>query len=88
MSAHERRMAHMRERMAKLEASALAEKDWFLQGEAQAGAYLRSCFAALLLPYTPPSLYLSFLIIPFTILLPLMNRKHALLLVKCPCFYP
>ncbi|KAK9841258.1 hypothetical protein WJX74_002726 [Apatococcus lobatus] len=38
MSAHERRMARMRERVTKLEASALAERDWFLRGEANAGA--------------------------------------------------
>ena len=37
MSAHERRMTRMRERVAKLEASALAERDWFLRGEANAG---------------------------------------------------
>ena len=43
MSAHERRMARMRERVAKLEASSLAERDWFLRGEANAGISARSC---------------------------------------------
>lgn len=37
MSKHERQQLRMQERIAKLEAQNLAEKDWFMQGEAGAG---------------------------------------------------
>ena len=37
MSKHERQQARMQERIAKLEAQNMAEKDWFMQGEAAAG---------------------------------------------------
>lgn len=37
MSKHERQQLRMQERIAKLEAQNMAEKDWFMQGEAGAG---------------------------------------------------
>ena len=37
MSKHERQQARMQERIARLEAQNMAEKDWFMQGEAGAG---------------------------------------------------
>lgn len=44
MSKHERQQARMQERIARLEAQNMAEKDWFMQGEAGAGTR----------PHTPP----------------------------------
>ena len=38
MSKHERQQLRMQERIAKLEAQNMAEKDWFMQGEAGAGS--------------------------------------------------
>lgn len=77
MSAHERRMARMRERVAKLEASALAQRDWFLRGEAQAGVSCESCFAATWT--TPSNLHVTLLTISVITSLPCMNCEHALL---------
>lgn len=37
MSKHERQQLRMQERIARLEAQNMAEKDWFMQGEADAG---------------------------------------------------
>ena len=37
LSKHERQQARMQERIAKLEAQNMAEKDWFMQGESAAG---------------------------------------------------
>lgn len=37
MSKHERQQQRMQERITKLEAQHMAEKDWFMQGEAGAG---------------------------------------------------
>lgn len=37
MSKHERQQVRMQERIARLEAQNMAEKDWFMQGEAGAG---------------------------------------------------
>lgn len=37
MSKHERGQLRMQERIAKLEAQNMADKDWFMQGEAGAG---------------------------------------------------
>lgn len=37
MSKHERQQLRMQERIAKLEVQNMAEKDWFMQGEAGAG---------------------------------------------------
>ena len=39
MSKHERQQLRMQERIAKLEAQNMAEKDWFMQGEAGAGEH-------------------------------------------------
>ena len=46
MSAHERRVARMAERARALEAQNLVQKDWFMRGEAGAGAGGRSLFGA------------------------------------------
>lgn len=37
LSKHERQQRRMQERIAKLEAQNMAEKDWFMQGESGAG---------------------------------------------------
>ncbi len=37
LSKHERQQARMQERISKLEAQNMAEKDWFMQGESAAG---------------------------------------------------
>ena len=37
MSKHERQQLRMQEHIAKLEAQNMADKDWFMQGEAGAG---------------------------------------------------
>lgn len=37
LSQHERRQARLQERIARLEAENIGEKDWFLKGEAGAG---------------------------------------------------
>ena len=38
LSKHQRRTAAMQARIAAMEAAAVGDKDWFLRGEAQAGA--------------------------------------------------
>ena len=40
LSKHERQQRRMQERIAKLEAQNMAEKDWFMQGESGAGLCL------------------------------------------------
>ena len=40
LSKHQRQQLRMQERIAKLEAQNMAEKDWFMQGEAGAGELL------------------------------------------------
>lgn len=47
MSKHERQQQRMQERITKLEAQNMAEKDWFMQGEAGAGPAAISLFAGL-----------------------------------------
>ena len=41
LSKHQRQQLRMQERIAKLEAQNMAEKDWFMQGEAGAGELLQ-----------------------------------------------
>lgn len=40
LSKHERQQLRMQERISKLEAQNMAEKDWFMQGESAAGGSL------------------------------------------------
>ncbi len=40
LSKHQRRTAAMQAHIAAMEAAAVGDKDWFLRGEAQAGAHL------------------------------------------------
>lgn len=44
LSKHERRTAAMRARIAAMEQAAIGDKDWFMRGEAQAGASLHPAF--------------------------------------------
>lgn len=44
LSKHERQQQRMQERIARLEAQNMADKDWFMQGEAGAGQHSFPCY--------------------------------------------